>query len=188
MTEPAKKGDGSTAKPGREGVDTSPHQVVVKLLGDADPSRDLVVLVGYFGPSKKRDSVRLYLDLDFRAYFELPRGWIVSTDQVDPDDENSPTRVIVEVTAELELVQISRQRLEAAYLQGSITSAYLGGASGIQAGAARFQPHLKTETPALAPPLYMEPPCSPPVATGHPFMQVNTKATVPPNCTKAPCC
>jgi len=132
MAEPSEPKGESTSKPEGQGGGIPTHPLVTKLLGDTDPPRNLVVLVGYCGPSKKPDSVRLYLGLDFRAYYEIPRGGIIPTEPIDSQDENSPTKVVVEATTRLELVQVSRQSVEASFLQGGIASAYLGGTTEAQ--------------------------------------------------------
>ncbi|HEX4608137.1 MAG TPA: hypothetical protein VH092_08020, partial [Urbifossiella sp.] len=73
------------------------HPLVTKLLGTADSPPDLVTLVGYFGPSKNADSIRLYPTLDFRSYFEIPRSAVAATTAANPQDESGPT--VVHVTA-----------------------------------------------------------------------------------------
>ena len=99
------------------------HPLVRKLHGDSDTPPSLVALTGYFGPSKKADSIRLYPSLDFKSYFEIPRAAIVATTPVDADDEESPTVVYVKVGTPVESVQASTQPVES-YLQGGITGAF----------------------------------------------------------------
>lgn len=91
------------------------------------------MLVGYIGPSKGTDYVRLYVDLTFRNYYEIPAEGIVSTAPKDASDENSPTTVHVAGDTRLEKVSVTSQSVEARFLQGSISSGYLGTAG---AGAA----------------------------------------------------
>jgi hypothetical protein len=113
-------------------VDTSTHPLVTAVLGDSDPPADKVVLIGYFGPSKRPNSVRLYLGLDFMSYYEIPLDGvsIIATEPVDPSDPHSATRVIVKGDAQLELVYISGIRGEAEFLQGNITGSLLARAIG----------------------------------------------------------
>ena len=112
-----------------------PHPLVKELLGEADPPGDLVHLVGYYGPPKKPGYKRLYLGLDFQAYFEIPEDGIVRAVPVD-SNPSSPTHVVVRAATRLELVQVSSQVIEASYLQGGIALANLSGAIGAQATAA----------------------------------------------------
>ena len=111
-------------------VNTSTHPLVSAILGDNDPPPGVVALVGYFGPSKRADHVRLYLTLDFTSYLELPTtdNLIVSTEPVNADDANSPTRVIVKSEMKLEVVRI--ESTEASYLQGAIAGSFLSKAAG----------------------------------------------------------
>ncbi len=105
------------------------HPLVDKLHTDPDDTRNLVSLVGYIGPSKKPDSIRLYLDLGFKSYYEIPKSGVVSTSAAG-DDPNSPTTVFVDATTPVEVVTVQSQSVAAGYLQGAIASGYLGGASG----------------------------------------------------------
>jgi hypothetical protein len=126
-----------------------PHPLVKELLGEADPPGDLVLLVGYFGPPKKPGYKRLYLGLDFQAYFEIPEDGIVRAVPVD-SNPYSPTHVIVKAATRLELVKVSSQVIEASYLQGGIASANLGGAIGAQAASAAAASPIATQ-PQIAP-------------------------------------
>jgi hypothetical protein len=106
-------------------VDTSTHPLVTAILGDSDPPPDRVVLVGYFGPSRKSNSVRLYLGLDMLRYYEIPLDGIVSTEPVDPNNPRSATRVILNADTQLELVSMTALKDEAGYLRGNITASLL---------------------------------------------------------------
>ncbi len=101
----------------------STHPLVTKLQGDSDTPPNLVALTGYFGPSKKADSNRLYPSLDFQSYFEIPKAAIIATTPVDSKDDQSPTVVHVKAGTPVEAVQTSTQPVES-YLQGGITGAY----------------------------------------------------------------
>ncbi len=122
----------SKDSPGDVNLET--HPLVAKLHADPDEFTDLVALVGYLGPSKKADYVRLYVDLTFRNYYEIPTEGIVSTSPTAAADENSPTTVHVAGGTQVDKVSITSQSTEARFLQGSIASGYLGGA-GVGAGA-----------------------------------------------------
>ena len=94
----------------------STHPLVAKLHGDSDTPPSLVALTGYFGPSKKADSIRLYASLDFHSYFEIPKAAIVATTPVDAKDDQSPTVVHVKAGTPVDAVQTSTQPVES-YLQ-----------------------------------------------------------------------
>jgi hypothetical protein len=123
----AKKLQSAASGPSDATVDTSTHPLVTAILGDSDPPADKVVLIGYFGPSKRPSSVRLYLGLDFMSYYEIPldEGTIIATEPVDRGDPNSVTRVIVKRDAQLDLVHVYRIREEAEFLQGNISGSLL---------------------------------------------------------------
>jgi hypothetical protein len=113
----------------------STHPLVAKLKGDSDTPPSLVALTGYFGPSKKADSIRLYASLDFHSYFEIPKAAIVATTPVDSEDDQSPTVVHVKAGTPVDAVQTSTQPVES-YLQGGISAAHLqGGMTGGNLGA-----------------------------------------------------
>ena len=82
-------------------------------------------MVGYFGPSKKEGHIRLYLGLDFRDYAEIPASRILYTHPATPGDEESPTKVLIDGGAQLELVHIASATVAASFLQGGITEAHL---------------------------------------------------------------
>jgi hypothetical protein len=112
-------------------VNLSPHPLVSKLHTDLDNPPNLVTLVGYLGPSKKPDSTRLYQDLTFRNYYEVPSASITATTPVDAEDPNSPTVIHVPASTTLEAVSTTSQSVEAGFLKGAITSSYLGSAAAL---------------------------------------------------------
>ena len=123
----------SKDSPGNVNLET--HPLVAKLHADPDELTKLVALVGYLGPSKRAGYVRLYADLSFRNYYEIPTEGILSTTPADAEDENSPTTVHVAGDTQVEKVSITSQSTEARFLQGSISSDYLGTAGvGADAG------------------------------------------------------
>ncbi len=118
------------SKDGPGEVNLETHPLVARLHADPDEYSEAVALVGYLGPSNKTDYVRLYVDLSFRNYYEIPAGAVVSTTPADASDENSPTTVHVSGDARLEKVSVTSQSVEARFLQGSISAGYLGTAGG----------------------------------------------------------
>ena len=134
MAEPPVPPVPSPPGPPDQDITITTHPLVAKLLGDSDPPGKYVTVVGYFGPSRTKGNVRLYLSHEFCAYLEIPTGGILSTEPVDRDDENSPTRVYLEKSTTVELVQVSSLSLEASFLEGSIASAFLPGAMDAEGG------------------------------------------------------
>jgi hypothetical protein len=101
------------------------HPLVAKLGAQGQAPRDLATLVGYLGPASQDDQVRLYHDLSFRGYYDIPRSEVVHTEPLNAGDENSPTRVLVNASARVAQTHVSTQSGEARFLQGGITSGFL---------------------------------------------------------------
>jgi hypothetical protein len=116
----------------RGGAEIPIHPLVTRLLGESGEPQDLVTLVGYIGPSKKAGHVRLYTGLDFQTYYEIPREGVALAEAVDREDENSPTRLMIQADATVDLVQTSKQSGPASYLAGAIAGTYLAGAAAAQ--------------------------------------------------------
>ena len=139
-------GQGGGAVGGGGGAGDAPnleaHPLVRRLRREDDEpaAADAVVLTGYLGPSKVGDNVRLYADLTFRTYYEIPRAAVRRT--VAGADEDDPTQVWVDSSARVEVVQTTRQSVEAGYLGGAIAGQFAG-ASARAAGAGAW-PVCKT--------------------------------------------
>ena len=123
----SRKSKSSTSRAGE--IDLTTHRLVAKLHPEPDAPRDAVALLGYIGPSKEADRIRLYADLSFRRYCDIPTSGIVHTEPTDTRDENSPTVVFVRATTVLDVVETTCQCVEASYLQGPIARNYLADAS-----------------------------------------------------------
>lgn len=104
----------------------SMHPLVTKPQGDSDTPPGLIALTGYFGPSQKEDTIRLYPSLDFQSYFQIPKGAIVATNPEDASNANSPTVVYVKAGTPVAAVQSPTRPVES-YLQGGITGGYIKG-------------------------------------------------------------
>jgi hypothetical protein len=85
--------------------DTSPNPLVSKLLDKEGKPKPFVVLLGYFAKSPKKGLVRLYVGLDFSAYYELDPDDVLHTERSDPADPSCPTRAFVKAGAGVSLVQ-----------------------------------------------------------------------------------
>jgi hypothetical protein len=107
-----------SAKSGGGGAKLDVHPLVKKMLGEDGEPTTAISLVGYVGPSKKADHVRLYTGLDFQSYYEVPRASVIDAHAVDAQDENSASKVMIKPDATLELVQTTKQSGTASFLAG----------------------------------------------------------------------
>jgi hypothetical protein len=124
----SKKKDKSSVPTNDPNVDLSPHPVVKALMDEHGKIPDCVALAGYLGPSDRPEYVRLYLDLTFKHYYEIPKkDAVLYREPYDKSEEARPTRIIVRAGAELKLVQVqtSEQTGAASFLHGTIRSAGL---------------------------------------------------------------
>jgi hypothetical protein len=115
----AKSPDPKKDQPAPPDVDLTPHPLVAKLISNpANPAPDTVTLEGYVGPSSREGYIRVYLDLTFKAYFEIPKNGILHADKADPSNESKPTTIVIDPATKLDLVH----SLEASYLKGKIAA------------------------------------------------------------------
>jgi hypothetical protein len=117
--------DSGSPKTGGGGAHLNVHPLVKKLMGDDGEPTNAVSLVGYVGPSKKAEHIRLYTGLDFQSYYEVPRASVLDAQAVDAEDENSASTVMIHPDATLELVQTTKQSGTASFLAGGIAGAFL---------------------------------------------------------------
>ena len=103
-------------------IETPTHKLVSSLLGETPPPYDSAVLIGFFGPSQKDGYVRLYVTLDLRSYYEISRDEIAYKEQVEPGNDNSPTRVLIKNASGLERKQILVVSPETSFVKGSVAS------------------------------------------------------------------
>ena len=124
------------AKEGTDGGSTppiEPHPLVEALIPDpAKPRTRTVRLAGFPGRSPEPDATRLWLDLDFTQYVDVPNEAIRHSRTLD---EDSGTMVWVDASATLRWGVAQSVEVQADFLGGSITDAHLG-QSGAQAAAA----------------------------------------------------
>jgi hypothetical protein len=94
--------------------------MVGRILDQSGKPRDTRIVVGYLAAPDDQGPIRIYLDLTFRAYFEVRRDTILYVQKPDPSDETRPTKILVEVKEPLQLVQA----VEASFLRGHITATH----------------------------------------------------------------
>ncbi len=118
-------GKGKEAPPAaKDGCDLPNHPLVTALLKGDDPPLDLITLAGYIGKSEKEGYYRLYLDLSFGSYFEVPCREVRHSESLKAGDVNSPTLLYLSATTKVELVQITSSSA-ADFFQGTIALTYL---------------------------------------------------------------
>lgn len=100
--------------------DPTPNPIVKKVQEGAKEPGDALVVYGYLGSPDDAGIVRIYLDLSLQAYFELEWTRVLHCDKVDPANETSPTKIVIDASESLKLVQT----YEASFLKGAIASAY----------------------------------------------------------------
>jgi hypothetical protein len=161
------------APPSRSGDGNGPplFKVASQFVRDPEERPSALVLAGYLGPSKSEEYYRLYLGLDFRAYYEIPRKGILYIEPPDPAEETRPTKLILDTdkVSKLELVQT----LETKFLQGSIAAA-------LPPGNQPYQVNLQL---GIQPTYY--PTCVPPTPGGQPYqmnMPLGIQPTLYPTC------
>ena len=119
----------------RPEVDLSPHPLVPgrEQLDAQAGEESLTTIVGFVGPSRSEDRVRVYLDLSFSSYFDVAAADVVQTARVDANDENSPTIVWVGSSAQVGLVRIGRLTGDASFVTGAIRQRHGRGARSARA-------------------------------------------------------
>jgi hypothetical protein len=187
-------GGGSSGQSGE--VDLTPHPLVNQNHPEPDeipPALpEVISLVGYIGASKRADYTRLYQDLSFRNYYEIPTSGIVSTTSVNADDENSPTYVQVLADTKLDVITVSVQSVEARFLSGSISSGFLSATAGTGAQAAAPQiacTNITTHMPSCVGQQRCDPNCIATIVTSHvdPPICITRFTANPSNCAPQNC-
>lgn len=83
-------------------------------------------LTGFIGPSGKDGHVRIYRDLTFRSYYEVPSD---AVDYAASDDPEAPTEVFVAPGTPVAVVEATTGSVEAGFVTGSISQGRLGAAA-----------------------------------------------------------
>jgi hypothetical protein len=98
----------------------TPHPMVARILDPSGHPRETLLLVGYLAVPHASGPVRIYPDLTFEAYFEIPPDKVLYVQEADPSDETKPTKIVVDAKEPLRLVHA----VEASFLRGSITATH----------------------------------------------------------------
>jgi hypothetical protein len=116
-----------------------PTPLIQELLADRGNPVEAVVLLGYIGNSSKEGYTRLYLDLQFKNYYEIPSAAIILSEPVDQSRRSSKTIFVVKADASLEIVQIA----QASFIKGNIISLYFDDSTSAN-GMMQIQTHQQT--------------------------------------------
>lgn len=86
-------------------------------------------LIGFIGPSGKDGHIRVYRDLTFRSFCEVPSNAVQDTVAIDPDDPDSPMSVLVPDATAIEIGDVTAHQAEAGFVAGNIVRGRLGDAT-----------------------------------------------------------
>ncbi|MER9049350.1 hypothetical protein NKH89_19160, partial [Mesorhizobium sp. M0923] len=111
--------------PAPKGIDLTPDNLIERL-GDIDDMAGLVQLAGYIGPAKAKGYARIYSDLSFSSYVEIPDDAIVSRTKPLDDDPMGKSIVYIRSGVRTKSVSVTTRSVESDYLSGVIASSYLG--------------------------------------------------------------
>lgn len=103
------------------------HPLIAKLVKDPDNLPRLVGIPGYIGPSPEKNHVRIYNDLDFSSYTEVPKEAIQHVEPFDDTRENSATVALVSADAPVRFVRRNLRPDESRFLAGGLAATQLQG-------------------------------------------------------------
>jgi hypothetical protein len=84
--------------------------------------RRYVYLFGFIG-KVDLDSIQVYPSLDLACYLQIPTDGIKAAEKADPVHEISPTRLLVDVSTTITVVNNRQRSVEAGFLAGAIAGA-----------------------------------------------------------------
>jgi hypothetical protein len=95
--------------------------------------RRYVILLGYVGDVTD-EFVVVYPTLDLRTHYKIPRTAILFAEPLVAGQDTSPTKLVVDATAKVDLVKIYIRSVEAGFLSGPVALSLLASAKpGMQA-------------------------------------------------------
>ena len=99
----------------------SEHHLVGKIVKDPSKPGNAILLQGYVGKSDSPDLVRLYLDLNFDNYVDIPKNEILhSADAPEGVLEFGGTYIWVSKDTEISYVQVRTTKKQAKFLEVDI--------------------------------------------------------------------
>jgi hypothetical protein len=119
----------------RANLTTNP--VIDRLKPQPYDQRYFTELVGYIGTvDTKAGTVQVYPQLDLRTYFLVPIKAIAFAEPVNANQQSSPTKLVIEATAKIEVFKSYQRSHEAGFLCGAIAAANLKSAKADTSAAA----------------------------------------------------
>ena len=105
------------------------NPLLAKLAPQPDDQRRFIILIGYVlvdeSSQGEHPAARVYLDLDLRTYLEVQIRDVVWAEQAIPGQESSPTKLVLDATAQVDRVTTAARRVETEFLSGIIAADYL---------------------------------------------------------------
>jgi hypothetical protein len=123
----ARRPRSETDDPAAEPDKFVPDSAVNDLHSDPDDFSPQTTLIGYVGPSPNDDNFRLYTDLSFSKFYEIPKDALKGRTSADSSDENAPSIIRIDAGARVRIVTHSESSVEASAIAGNISSGYLSG-------------------------------------------------------------
>ena len=81
-------------------------------------------LWGFLGPARE-DMYRLYTDVSFTKFYEIPQAAIVWVESGEAEDDLAPATVHLSEGTRLDVVETGAASAEGSYLDGAISAGYL---------------------------------------------------------------
>src|SRR3989442_468337 len=91
-----------------------------KLVPDPNAPPDVVVLVGALGKSTLSGHIRLYMDLEFSDYVEIPEAAVVHKEEFGAEATQGAVGAQVWVKRDAQVITHSVRRAQAEFLSGDI--------------------------------------------------------------------
>jgi hypothetical protein len=115
----------------------STNPVIDRIKPQPYDQRSYTELVGYVGTvDTQAGTVQVYPQLDMRTYFIVRLDAIAFAEPVNPDQKSSPTKLVIDASAKIEVFKFYQRCHEAGFLCGAITAANLKSARADPSAAA----------------------------------------------------
>lgn len=101
------------------------NEIVKKLVRTPNNVPNSKLLTGYMGKSDKEDNIRLYLNLEFNSYVDIPQKKILL--HKDVPEETIPLGAVyvwIPKDLDLEFVNVNVTKIQAEFLDGPISKSY----------------------------------------------------------------
>ena len=110
----------ANANEGRPALEV--HPLVARFVKTLGEPPELATIEGYIGDASHADHVRIYGDLEFSEWIDLPRASVVHVDKGEGDD---PATIWIDAHVEVRHVTVDSERVRAEFLDGVFTEGLL---------------------------------------------------------------